>query len=335
MSAGAPGKTATIHPGRVSVIVPSHSHVPYLPQAVAAAARQDYPDVEIVVVDDGSDQNVEAALRSIDVERPIRYVRQERAGAAAARNTGRVHATGEFLAFLDEDDYWEPTKTSAGVAVMARDERVGVVFSDGYVVGHNGARLDRFQARKAFAPTPGDVIVFQSRTLPLAVLLKGVVVTSSTLVRTTVFDAIGGFAALPAGQDVDFFYRAHQISGFAYVSRPLFFYRLTDNSISRSGEQTLRHSLVTLRHFGTYALDPADRRALRAEAASVDRQLGERLFEAGDHRGARAHLARSIVGGRSWNTRAALLFCACLLPASAVAAARAAKRSLSARRWLR
>jgi glycosyltransferase involved in cell wall biosynthesis len=335
MSAGAPGKTATIHPGRVSVIVPSHSHVSYLPEAVAAAARQDYEDVEIVVVDDGSDQNVEAALRSIAVERPIRYVRQERAGAAAARNTGRVHATGEFLAFLDEDDYWEPAKTSAGVAVMAQDAHVGVVFSDGYVVGRDGARLDRFQARKAFAPTQSDVIIFQSRTLPLAVLLKGIVVTSSTLVRTTVFDAIGGFAALPAGQDVDFFYRAHQISRFAYISRPLFFYRLTDNSISRSGVTTLRHSLVTFQHFATYPLAPEDRRALRAQAASVERQLGERLFETGNHREARLHLARSIVSGRSWNPRTALFFCASFLPRSAVAAAKAVKRWLGARRRLR
>jgi glycosyltransferase involved in cell wall biosynthesis len=316
-----------MHPGRVSVIVPSHSHVSYLAGAVAAAARQDYPHVEIVVVDDGSAQDVRAALRSVQTHRDVTYVRQDRAGAAAARNTGRTHATGEFLAFLDEDDYWEPSKISSEVSAMARHEHVGVVFSDGYIVGSDGERLERFQARKGFAPQ-GDVVVFPSRTLPLATLLKGIVVTSSALVRTAVFDAVGGFAVLPTGQDVDFFYRAHEMTGFAYVAEPLFFYRLTPNSISRSGVKTLLNTLTAFQHFETYSLAPSDRRTIRNEVADVERQLGELLFASGDRADARQHLVRSLVRQRSWNARAAVLACATFLPKSLVAVVKAAKQSI-------
>jgi glycosyltransferase involved in cell wall biosynthesis len=86
--------------GRVSVVIPCFNHARYLPEAIESALDQPNCRVEVVVVDDGSnDDTPEVAQRY-----PIRLVRQDNAGLSAARNRGLAESEGEFLVFLDADD---------------------------------------------------------------------------------------------------------------------------------------------------------------------------------------------------------------------------------------
>ena len=116
--------TETVTP-RVSVIIPVYQGDRFLAEAVESVLNQTYTNYEIIVINDGSTDN------SNDVLQPyldkIRYVYQENQGVAAARNRGIKIARGEFLAFLDQDDFWLPDKLASQVACFDTKPELGIV----------------------------------------------------------------------------------------------------------------------------------------------------------------------------------------------------------------
>lgn len=96
-------------PGLVSVIIPAYNAQRFLPMTLTSARAQTYPDLEIIVVDDGStDATPEIAEAAARVDRRVRVVHQQNCGVAAARNRGIAEARGEYVAPLDADDVWHP-----------------------------------------------------------------------------------------------------------------------------------------------------------------------------------------------------------------------------------
>src|SRR6266545_4664966 len=90
---------------RISVVVPMYNVAPYLQTCLESLAQQTMADLEVVMVDDGStDESPAIAERFAARDPRFRLVRQANAGLGAARNTGVVHAVGEFIAFVDSDD---------------------------------------------------------------------------------------------------------------------------------------------------------------------------------------------------------------------------------------
>lgn len=85
----------------VSIIIPCYNHGKYLANAIQSVLSQNYPLVEVIVVDDGSIDDT----KTICLEYPVKYIFQKNSGLSAARNTGIKHANGEFLVFLDADDW--------------------------------------------------------------------------------------------------------------------------------------------------------------------------------------------------------------------------------------
>jgi len=103
--------------GRVSCIVPAHNMVAYLGQAIDSALSQTYPDVEIVVMDDGSTDGTADFVRRNYGDRVV-FLGQQRAGMAAARNRALRASTGEFVNLLDADDLWPPHRLATMVGAL-------------------------------------------------------------------------------------------------------------------------------------------------------------------------------------------------------------------------
>ena len=105
---------------RVSVILPTHDRARVLARSIRSVLAQTYPDLELIVVDDGSKDETRMVVASIDDPRII-YCRQDRnLGPAAARNVGISRARGDFLAFQDSDDEWLPVKLERHVEAFSR-----------------------------------------------------------------------------------------------------------------------------------------------------------------------------------------------------------------------
>jgi glycosyltransferase involved in cell wall biosynthesis len=110
----------TSRPGSptISVVIPTFNRGPWLAETVASVLAQTLPPLEVLIVDDGSTDDTPGVCAHFP--RPVRYIRQENAGVAAARNRGSAEARGEWLAFLDSDDLWTPDKLEVQLAAMDR-----------------------------------------------------------------------------------------------------------------------------------------------------------------------------------------------------------------------
>lgn len=129
------------HPPTVSVVIPAYNNADTIERAVESALAQTYEKVvEVIVVDDGSEDGTGDVVRKQFPQ--VRYVRQDNAGAGAARNRGVAMAEGEYIAFLDADDVWVPEKLAIQVDVLRGLPKGSCVF----------ARVLRVLGRHAPAP---------------------------------------------------------------------------------------------------------------------------------------------------------------------------------------
>lgn len=128
---------ADFEEGRVSVIIPAYNAAEFLPLTLQNALTHDYPDIEVIVVDDGSTDNTYEAIKSFCSQ--IIYVRQDNLGPAAARNHGLSLSRGEFIQFLDADDLLAPSKLSVQVNYLRNHPQCLMVIGDSLLF----SRLDR------------------------------------------------------------------------------------------------------------------------------------------------------------------------------------------------
>jgi glycosyltransferase involved in cell wall biosynthesis len=108
----------------VSVIIPSYNHGQYLLDALKSIWLQNYPAIEIIVVDDGSTDNTREILKEIP---GVKYIYQRNQGLSAARNTGIINSSGEFLIFLDADDWLLPEAININVNYLLQNEELAFV----------------------------------------------------------------------------------------------------------------------------------------------------------------------------------------------------------------
>jgi glycosyltransferase involved in cell wall biosynthesis len=187
---------------------------------------------EIIVVDDGSTDDTAELLASVKDER-VRYIRQENAGVSAARNRGAAESRGEYIAFLDADDLWEPTKLEKQLTVFERDPEIGLV--------HCGMR--------EFDDATGETVRLYlnggSGWIGDALLLwQGPVVVGpggTIMVTRETFNSVGGFdTRLRLGEDWDFCYRVARKRKVEFVPEPLVNYRSHGGAAHRNVEEMER-----------------------------------------------------------------------------------------------
>ena len=109
----------------VSVIIPAYNSADFIDEALKSVFDQTYKDLEIIVVDDGSTDDTRAVLEKYGDR--VNYHYQDNNGPASARNRGIKLARGKYIAFLDADDLWLPTKLEKQVALFKNRENLGFV----------------------------------------------------------------------------------------------------------------------------------------------------------------------------------------------------------------
>jgi glycosyltransferase involved in cell wall biosynthesis len=123
----------------VSVVIPTYNHDRFLPDAINSIKNQDYKDVEIIVLDDGSTDSTPGLIKGIT---GVIYVRQENKGLSAARNAGFKHSSGSYLVFLDADDLLYPTAISSNLAFLHADPELAFVSGCHNMVDVSGSITD-------------------------------------------------------------------------------------------------------------------------------------------------------------------------------------------------
>jgi len=120
----------------VSVVTPCYNDGIYIRDAINSVRAQTYPDIEIIIIDDGSDDEITVReIRTLAEETGITVIRTDHVGPSGARNAGIIIANGEYILPLDADDIIEPTYIEKAAAVLDEDENIGVVYCHADVFG--------------------------------------------------------------------------------------------------------------------------------------------------------------------------------------------------------
>lgn len=229
---------------KVSVICIVYNSMVYLPRTVASVLAQTFTDFELIIVNDGSSDNVVEWVSSLEDPR-IKLITQVNKGIPGARNTGIEHARGEYLAFLDGDDLWAPIKLKKQVQCLDERPKVGLV--NCFIKYKYIDAFDKVISK--IVQTDGDGEVW-----------KGVVVEnyirdgSVPMIRRSCFDKVGVFSTDPdVGwcDDWDMWIRIAKHYHFALIKEPLVFYRKHVESTSNKYRSLIPQTQAVLeRTFG-------------------------------------------------------------------------------------
>ena len=240
---------------KVSVVIPTHNRAGMLPRAVASVLAQTHQSYEIIIIDDGSTDSTQCILAGFSDPRIRTFNHDESRNGAAARNTGISHARGEFIAFLDDDDEWVPTKLTNQVTMLdSAPSHVGMLY--GWMDYLDSRGRIAYQARKSIR---GDI--FEE------LLGRGEIGASSTLVaRTSVVRQIGGFdECLASGQDRDFSRRISEVCEIDYLPEVVTIARLGHDRVSNNTyHNLLKREFAAKRHLEKFAKALASRPKTRA-----------------------------------------------------------------------
>lgn len=219
---------------RVSVIIPAYNAERFIRESVDSALAQTHRDVEVIVVDDSSTDDTLHILQEYGSR--IRVLHQRNAGAAAARNAGAKVATGDWLALLDADDLWEPTKLEHQLAITTS--------TCSYTNRTN------FGSRGDVPELQSDITAMHEGDVFLPLLLESNFMTnSSVIVRKHVFERMGGFSTqLKNAEDWDLWLRIAEHHRVNYCPEPLVRYRFHSGGKSRNNHKAMalaRRAVVT------------------------------------------------------------------------------------------
>jgi glycosyltransferase involved in cell wall biosynthesis len=269
--------------GRVSVVVPTRDRWGFVEGSVARAVTQAYPDVEVLVVDDGSRDEVPAKLRDRFGER-VRWLRQPTSrGVASARNRGVAESTGEWIAFLDDDDAWAPHHVASVIESCTR-EQADFGYSGCWVIDH----ASRVLALRD-APDP--------RTIRQQLLIRNAIGSpSGVLVHRTLWEAGSGFdPRLSIMADWDLWIRWSGMARAATTGEPTLAYREHDDNMSLDMDLLLAEFRELTHRYGAEARREIGRfggRGFPLWVANGYRRNGDR------HRAAGWFLRSAVLGRR-------------------------------------
>lgn len=193
-----------------SVVIPTYNRLPLLQETLESVRAQTFTDFEIIVVDDGSTDGTSEYLRRHAGQ--LRVIEQTQQGPGAARNAGAQVATGEYLAFLDSDDWWFPW-TLAAFARFIEESRPSSVAGQ-YVQVEAPAQAASIVEQEPAVRRFADYFASAAHAISAG--------SGTVVVSRRVFNAIGGFVELPInGEDHDLMLRLGEAPGFLEVLAPV------------------------------------------------------------------------------------------------------------------
>ncbi len=269
----------------VSIVIPAYNAAWCINRSVDSALDQTYGLCEVIVVDDGSTDDTASHL--FRYGEAIRIVRKDNGGLPSARNAGIAAARGEFVAFLDADDWWLQAKIERQVALLRKRPEVGFCSTAAEIVGSDGSPLNQW----ACPNTNPNVLenIFENLSL-IPGSGSGVMLRHSLLAHVGLFDS-----DLRSLEDVDMWMRLTAIGGYACISEPLTIILRSSQSMSRNLDVMRTSALHVLRKNRHLLARHRRDRFWQACYASCLSDYAKWEYRAGRHGDAIAHLIEALM----------------------------------------
>lgn len=237
--------------GRISVVIPLYNHASYIVSALESVIAQGNIVREVIVIDDGSKDNSLAVAMEFAVDYPhIKVFGQKNCGAAPTLNRGVLGATAEYVAILNSDDFWAPTRLQQLVKALDLDAGLDLVVSEIFFINGEGTEIENTWYE-------GALDNFIARRDPGLALMETnfLMTTSNFVVRRSVFTSLGGFANLRYAHDMDFGLRLvadHRRIGF--IGNKLLAYRLHGANTINENHSNVRVDWAMVASFFLWSL---------------------------------------------------------------------------------
>jgi glycosyltransferase involved in cell wall biosynthesis len=276
----------------VSVVMAAKNYARFLPQAVESVRAQTFADWELLIIDDGSSDATPEVARPFLSDPRVRYFRSDRLGQPRAKNLGIGLSRGSFVAFLDADDAWQPTKLEKQLALFRDRPDVGVVFCRRSLMDESG---------KLLAATPRAAMP-RGRVLE-PMFVQNFVCFSSAVVRRDVFAHVGRFdPQWDLAIDYDLWLRVAKHHGFDFVDEELVLYRTGHGNLSKKLADRVDTAMSIMHRAETrYRIGDEIPAAVIAEGyASTCRTIGYVMRSSEPLRAARWYLRALQWPARRW-----------------------------------
>jgi glycosyltransferase involved in cell wall biosynthesis len=267
----------------VSVIIPTYNYAHYLPKAIKSCLDQSYKNLEIIVIDDGSTDHTRELVKQFGNK--VLYVYQDNSGVSTARNNGLDIASGEFIAFLDADDYLIEDSIEARLQILLDDGEIGFAFSETYSLdGENLVYKPDLRVDVISSRFYEDLLVRHLRFQTGAVMIR------SALAKQFRFPV-----DLANGEDVAYFTKVFFSAKGYFLVKPLV--------VNVRHADSLRHDVEEIKRQGSALVDtifndPYYKGALDylrvAFTSNRHLELFRRLYRSGEKALARRHYLRAV-----------------------------------------
>jgi len=218
---------------KVSVIIPTYNDADVLSRAIESVLNQTYKNLELIVVNDASEDNTEEVVESYkkNDSRVKYFEHEENKGGSGARNTGIKNSSGEFIAFLDSDDEWLPKKLERQISLLKQQgDEWGGIYCDAKVINHDSENIFSFSKGSTSNKFPRD----GGKELMKSVFLRKIHSCGSTLViKKEIAKKINGFdESFHRHQELEFLIRILRNKKIAYLDEKLARIHKTKHSFS-------------------------------------------------------------------------------------------------------
>ena len=216
---------------RFSVVIPLYNKAPYLAKAIYSVLSQTFTDYELVIVDDGSkDDSAEIATKAIEGRQNCRLIHQENAGVSMARNNGVAASHGDYLCFLDADDWWEPTFLEEMSKLIGEFPEAGI-YGTNYTIVNETKRKTRVAiigVEEGFEKGYINYCQAYAKTMYMPLW------TGAVCIPRYAFDETQGFPkGVKLGEDFLLWIQIALKHKVAFLNKPLAFYNQDSDATNR------------------------------------------------------------------------------------------------------
>lgn len=214
-----------------SVVIPLYNKAPYVEKAIKSVLSESFADYELIIVDDGSkDESVAVAQKAIEGQGNCRLVRQENAGVSMARNNGVATSQGNYLCFLDADDWWDPLFLEEMVKLIADYPDAGIYGTSYTIVNEtkHKTRVSPIGVNVGFEKGYINYCQVYAKTLAMPLW------TGAVCVPRRVFEEMGGFPkGIKLGEDFLLWIHIALKYKVAFLNKPLAYYNQDVDGVNR------------------------------------------------------------------------------------------------------
>lgn len=267
--------------GLVSVVIPAYNAAGLIRETIESILGQQYPCIEIIIVDDGSTDATASVVREFGCR--VRLARQPNSGGCSSpRNHGLRLAQGEYVTFFDADDLMLPDKLTRQVEFLESHPDVSMVLMDYRNFDEAGpagqSHFDTCRELRAALRVALRAGIVPSRLATSILIKENFGIAGSPLFRRSILDACAGFdEGLQASEDFDLIYRAAREANVGIIDKVGFFRRIHRQNMSNRSAHILRFKIASRAKLIQTERDPGHRRRLRGVVANYHLSMAEHI----------------------------------------------------------